>query len=291
MKAVLNYVIALVLIIGTATSFTQCQEDLVPDDLVDAQYQNANGNTNVTMSNGNATTSEVCVCLAEKFAMEDLSEAERDALLLMREEEKMARDVYSYLYDKWNHRVFDNIGKAEERHMQAVLCLIERYGVKDPVADNGPGEFVNEQLAELYATLIDKGRVSLAAAMEVGATIEDVDIADLVRLMDGGTLDNADILAVFAELTKGSRNHLRAFVRQLTISGSTYVPQFITEQYFTEIINTDQERSGAICDGMINCQNSSPNSSSCMGDQSGSCTGVCSANGSGNGQHKKGGPN
>jgi hypothetical protein len=274
MKTTLNFVIALLLIIGTTMSFTQCQEDLVTDDMISAQNRNNDYNSGGTAVKGVPTTGDICACLTEQFAYEDLNGAERDALILMREEEKMARDVYSYLYEKWNHRVFKNIGNAEERHMQTMLCLTDRYGIPDPVGDNVPGEFVNQQLAELYTELTTKGTASLTAAMEVGAIIEDLDIADLIQLTNGGSVDNADLLAAFGELTKGSRNHMRAFVKQLTILGSSYVPQFITEEYYTNIISTDQERGDGIC-----------------ADGSGFCIGDCTGGGQGNRQQKKGGPN
>ena len=37
-----------------------------------------------------------------------LSDAEAATLVFMREEEKLARDVYITLYDQWEHPVFNN---------------------------------------------------------------------------------------------------------------------------------------------------------------------------------------
>ena len=39
-----------------------------------------------------------------------------DGLSYMREEEKLARDVYLALYEKWGIRTFLNIAKAEQQH-------------------------------------------------------------------------------------------------------------------------------------------------------------------------------
>ncbi len=47
---------------------------------------------------------------------------------------------------------------------------------------------------------------------------------------------------VFENLLKGSRNHLRAFNRQLTMQGASYEPQFIDQPTFEEIINTPLEQ-------------------------------------------------
>ena len=56
-----------------------------------------------------------------------LSAEEQDTLLWMREEEKLARDVYSRLYKVWKVRVFTNIAASEQRHMDAILKKIGNY--------------------------------------------------------------------------------------------------------------------------------------------------------------------
>ena len=44
-----------------------------------------------------------------------ISEEERSGLIFMREEEKLARDVYSVLYDKWGMQIFSILLKVN-RH-------------------------------------------------------------------------------------------------------------------------------------------------------------------------------
>ena len=70
-----------------------------------------------------------------------LTKPEIDALLLMREEEKMARDVYLELNDLWGLPIFQNIANSEQTHMNAVKTLLDRYGLQDPAAGRGVGEF------------------------------------------------------------------------------------------------------------------------------------------------------
>jgi hypothetical protein len=70
-----------------------------------------------------------------------LTKPEIDALLLMREEEKMARDVYLQLNDLWGLPIFQNIESSEQTHMDAVKTLLDRYGLQDPAAGRGEGEF------------------------------------------------------------------------------------------------------------------------------------------------------
>jgi len=52
---------------------------------------------------------------------------ETQGLIMMREEEKLARDVYTTLNAKWGENVFANISRAESQHMNAVGNLLTRY--------------------------------------------------------------------------------------------------------------------------------------------------------------------
>ncbi len=289
----LNFIGMVALGLGIMMSFTQCQKDQEAQEMLNYRYDQRDKFYGEGPATNPATNDvDVCECLVTNFAMETLNDTEEESLLFMREEEKLARDVYRHLYQKYNYPVFNNIGLAEERHMQAVLCLINRYGLTDPVGEDVPGVFVNQRLTDLYTALIEAGDKSLIDALTVGATIEDLDIADLIALMEGGDIDNADIMAVFNELTKGSRNHLRAFVKLLTRSGYAYEPQYITAEYFEQIINSARETGGEICAGIINCPfNANGNQGDCPGDGTGICPGDCTGSGPMHQQYRKGGPN
>lgn len=173
----------------------------------------------------------------------DLSATEASALVFMREEEKLARDVYQLLYTQWGQKVFSNIAASEQQHMDAVALLLTRYNLPDPAAATAPGVFQDPHVQELFNALMAQGQTSLIAALTVGATIEDLDIQDLQTRI--AATDNADIALVFNELMKGSRNHMRAFISQLTKQGVTYTPQYITQAEFDAIINSSTE-TGAI---------------------------------------------
>ncbi|MFZ5446842.1 MAG: DUF2202 domain-containing protein [Myxococcota bacterium] len=165
-----------------------------------------------------------------------LQSSEAEALRLMREEEKLARDVYLTLAAKWNLAIFSNIASSEQTHMDSVLSLLTRYRLPDPAAGNGVGVFVAPQLQALHDQLVAQGSVSMTAALTVGATIEDLDIADLQRL--SGETGRADILRVYANLMKGSRNHLRSFYGQLQ---GAYSPQYLDQATFEAIVTSAQE--------------------------------------------------
>ncbi|MEE8120283.1 MAG: DUF2202 domain-containing protein [Anaerolineales bacterium] len=170
----------------------------------------------ITIVDEDSTTSVDTVALDHAFsgiATTDLSEAEADGLSFMREEEKLARDVYLMLYEQWGIKIFNNIARAEETHMSAVADLLERYGLPDPAADTAVGVFTNPELQALYDQLMEDGSQSLADALRVGALVEEVDILDLETYI--AQTDNEDVLLVYQNLLKGSYNHLRAFTSTL----------------------------------------------------------------------------
>lgn len=159
-------------------------------------------------------------------------------LLQMREEEKLAHDVYVALYDQWQLKTFNNISKAELTHSDAVKVLLDRYELDDPAAGNAAGEFTNPDLQALYTALVEQGSESLVAALTVGATVEDLDIADLQSL----TTVAPDIQLVYDNLEKGSRNHLRAFTKQLVKNGASYTPAYISQADYDAIIAGEMEK-------------------------------------------------
>jgi hypothetical protein len=169
-----------------------------------------------------------------------LSAADAAGLLWMREEEKLARDIYLALADTWELRVFANIAKSEQSHMDAVATLLDRYGLEDPVGSNPPGVFSDSAIQALYDDLLTRGSASLTQALAVGAEIEELDIADL-RARQSAV---ADIARVYANLEMGSGNHLRAFVSNLERRGSTYSPTHLSQPDFDAIVAATRSRGG-----------------------------------------------
>lgn len=168
----------------------------------------------------------------------DLTAGEEAGLLWMREEEKLAGDVYTVLGEQWGTKAFTNIAAAEQTHTDAVKALLDRYEIADPSADKGAGSFTDPAIQELYTSLVEQGSGSLVDALTVGATIEDLDIADL----QARATDTADIALVYANLERGSRNHLRAFTKQLDRNGASYTPSHITQAEYDAIVSSGIER-------------------------------------------------
>ncbi len=170
-----------------------------------------------------------------------LSASEEDDILVLREEEKLARDVYLYAYDKYNEITFNNIASSEQKHMDKMLTLINAYRLTDPVVAQR-GVFTNTTLQNLYNDLTAQVDISLVEAFKVGATIEDLDINDIEDFEN--RTSNSDILNVYQKLKCGSRNHMRAYYGKLLSNGVTYVAQFISATDLAEIINSSNEQCG-----------------------------------------------
>ncbi len=168
-------------------------------------------------------------------AVTAMADAEKASLIYMREEEKLAHDVYLALSEKWGTSVFAQIAGSEQRHTDSIAALLEKYGIADPAVGAKAGVFTNKQLQGLYDSLVAEGSKSLVAALAVGATIEDLDIADLDAALK--TAKNADLIRVYENLRAGSVNHMKAFYSQLKTAGGDYTPKHISAELFNQIIS------------------------------------------------------
>lgn len=173
-------------------------------------------------------------------AVDGLSADEVAGLIWMREEEQLAHDVYVTLGEAWDLRIFDNIADSEQSHVDAIVGLLDRYGLDDPASGNELGTFTDPVLQELYDDLVAQGLESVESALAVGATIEELDIVDLRER--AAETDTSAIADVYAQLERGSRNHLRAFVGQLDLLGVDYEPTLLDD--FEEIVTSATERGG-----------------------------------------------
>ena len=164
----------------------------------------------------------------------DAEEDEEATLIFMREEEKLARDVYLGMADEWGLSIFENIAESEQRHMDAVLELLDDRGIGDPVGDNPFGVFSDDSLQVLYEELIARGAESPDEALLVGATIEDLDIRDLRSAIAASS--DGDVERVLGNLERASRNHLRAFSRQLDKHGIPYTPEYMDPGEYESVL-------------------------------------------------------
>ncbi len=159
-----------------------------------------------------------------------------EGLLYMAEEEKLARDVYLALYDMWGgSRVFLNIAKAEQQHMDAVSAVLNDKEIANPTETSEIGVFHNTEIAKLYDSLVELGSASIEEAFLVGAIIEDLDIYDLKRSIEAS--DDEVEIWVYNNLLRGSESHMRAFVRQLSRYGLDYTARYISDDELSSILS------------------------------------------------------
>ena len=202
---------------------------------------NVPANVTTTALDGSTSFDEAKLIDAlSALPMEDLSDNEIAGLKYMREEEKLAGDTYITMFGIWSINIFDNISNSEQTHTDAVLVLLERYGISDPVGDNAIGIFTDGLLQNLYDTLIAQGSASLIDALLVGAAIEEIEIIDIQVQLDD-SVDNQDITLVYDNLLKGSRNHLRSFISNLEKQDVIYQPQYLSQQEYDAIVNSAME--------------------------------------------------
>ena len=163
----------------------------------------------------------------------DLTPAEIAGLMLMREEEKMAKDIYTFFFNKFDYRIFNNISKSETVHAEAMLRLITYFKLSDPSTTTA-GTYSNPELQELYNKFVSEA-TTVEDALRTGAFIEEYDIADLKKLIS--ETGNSYIIRVYSNLKRGSENHLRAFTRMLKLKGIVYEPQILDKEEYLSIIN------------------------------------------------------
>ena len=236
--ALISLIASIVLLAGCVNQNT---ENAQIQNTQTGMHQNAMGmgKGGLVGSNGEINVSLMCNNI-DALPKQPISEEEKEGLIEMREEEKLARDVYLTLYNKWKLQIFKNIAESEQTHTDSVKYLLDRYNISDPVKSDEIGKFSNPKFEKLYKELVEKGSKSVVDALTVGATIEDLDIADLEHWIS--KTDNEDIKLVYENLMKGSRNHMRSFVRMLERYGANYSPQYISKEEYEQIINSQMER-------------------------------------------------
>ncbi len=166
-------------------------------------------NAPVTTSNENTSNA---VTADMKTAPTLAGKSTEEQLLYLIEEEKLAHDVYTVMYQKYGANVFGNILQSESTHQGKVLTLLQARDIADPRSSE-VGVFKNQGLQTLYKQLIEQGNKNATEAYKVGVIIEEKDIADISTQLS--TAKDDDVIVALEALRSGSENHLRAFNRQL----------------------------------------------------------------------------
>jgi hypothetical protein len=145
-------------------------------------------------------------------ALVPLDEAEVATLKWMREEEKLARDMYLTLNLYHPAKIFTNTAASEQKHFDAIGKKLALYGIEDP-AKVEIGQFTAPDLQALYDELLALGMPTYIDALKVGVIIEEADLTDLENAIDG--TDSVPLARTYQHLLTGSEHHLAAFTRLL----------------------------------------------------------------------------
>ena len=188
-----------------------------------------------------------------------LDNSELTHLIFMREEEKLARDVYTKLGSMYPDSViFGNIDDSEQSHTTAVKNMIEKYGYEDPNTNDNIGVYTGEDygwyFTEKYNLLVERASISELEALYVGAFIEELDMMDINQCpkviveTDNGinevtncgriSTDNSDIANLYDSLLDGSDSHLEAYVKNIEkyIGKGNYQAQVLSQDQVDEIL-------------------------------------------------------
>jgi hypothetical protein len=206
-----------------------------------AGYTNENGcEAQPCFDNAPKPGSSIALVTATSDPTSGLDITEAEYLVFIREEEKLARDVYRVLYERWGIPVFTNIIESEEAHMDAMANLLAFYGIADPITDDTTGVFTDEDIGALFIELTQRGLASESEALLVGGFIEEYDILDIWDAYDN--TDEERIRRVYQNLYEGSYNHLHAFVYNYELlTGEAYEPELLSEPEFDLVMDFDTQ--------------------------------------------------
>lgn len=159
-----------------------------------------------------------------------LTGSEREGLGFIREEEKVSRDLYLLFFSRTSLDIFQNTARSEQDHMDAVLVLLERFGLEDPGREPA-GRFVNQSLQEIYDRL---ARAPASDSLTAAANYEEISIIDLQSQIALTGTD--EIKATYLGLLAGSQKHLRSYVNALRERGLEYSPAYLEPEQFRKIV-------------------------------------------------------
>lgn len=217
------------------------QTETIPVEMI-ALNGNSTGTTFLAVNSSTGATTFNVTGLSCTFSVTaDLTANEIEFLYAVREDEKVARDLYTSFYKKYALTPFANIGAAESNHIKAVERLFDYYQIKYP--EVGPaGVFANTTRQDLYNSLLSQGNISALEAFKVMAKDEETGIVNYKEVIK--TIVNPNIKMVLENLTKASENHLKAAIRQITALGGVYTPVLMSVSEFDTIIASGFQQGG-----------------------------------------------
>lgn len=161
-------------------------------------------------------------CEMDLPPMQELSDYEAERLDYQYSEEMVARDAYAYFYTLYWVETFKKISESEQKHMNVVKKLLDRYWLETPT-----WYWVLQHEFDVLKAEWEKW---LKEALEVWVKIEILDIDDIAETMRN--VDNNDILTVYANIWWASYNHMRWFLKAL--NNNWFTTDIDYSDYLTE---------------------------------------------------------
>lgn len=166
-------------------------------------------------------------------ATSPLTADEIEFLYAMREDEKLARDLYAYFWTRYpTAPQIQRISKAEESHIAAIETVLDYYEISYP-AMSAPGVFEDSTRQALYDELALKSETMLEA-FQTMAFVEDRDL--FAYKMVQSQITNANLSLLIENMIKASTNHLKAAIRQIFVRDGSYTSIYLSAEEYDAII-------------------------------------------------------
>jgi len=228
MKA--NSIKTLLAICAISLSLASCTKETnpnTPEPLVSATPSDI-----IEVKSDGATTFALAGVTPAFDSTADLTADEIEFIYAVREDEKVARDLYFSFFGTFGLKPFENIGKAEDNHIKATEKLFDYYEIDYPALSEN-GKFENAIRQKLFDSLLLKGTPELEA-FKVMAMLEESNIVEYGEVLK--TIANPNIKIVIENLARASANHFKAAIRQITALGGTYTPALMTQEQYRAVI-------------------------------------------------------
>ncbi|MFA5358953.1 MAG: DUF2202 domain-containing protein [Patescibacteria group bacterium] len=173
---------------------------------------------------------------------EGLGEKEKTGLVYLAGEEKMLRDFFAKMAEKYREKPFGYLATAESGHVAAVKILLEKYELADQAGMDLPtGEFADKKIKEFFDKQTVAGEASGEAALVAGLEMIEFNIKDIEQF----TFSTArpDLRQSYNLLAQVARNHLRELWKSLPEKEGElkYKPKYISEEQFKSIVDSATE--------------------------------------------------
>lgn len=179
---------------------------------------------------------------------QELAETDTLAMAEARVAEMVATDVMLHFYQTYNYQVFETMRNIEHWQANLLKLKINYYDLQDPIgSEHTAGVFEDESAHLLYNTLIEEGSADGLAAVKVAMKIQESSIFGYDNLLPN--IENDNLRCSFLNLNRVSRNSIRTLYGVVQESwNEEYTPEYISQEYFDEIINTEYEIGPIDCD-------------------------------------------